>query len=164
MPRRSYNTSNSNDISSLTEEEIEEIHEAFNLFDTENSGTVDPKEIKCAMQSLGLDTKNPLVFQIISDIEKSGSSSINFNDFLQFITSRLGNRNSKEGIQKIFNLFDDDKTGSISFKNIKRVAKELGENISDQELRDMINKADSNGDGELSFDDFYNIMTRKVFS
>lgn len=75
-----------------------------------------------------------------------------------------GNRNSKEGIQKIFNLFDDDKTGSISFKNIKRVAKELGENISDQELRDMINKADSNGDGELSFDDFYNIMTRKVFS
>ena len=37
----------------LTEDEIEEIKEAFNLFDTDGSGTIDPKELKAAMESLG---------------------------------------------------------------------------------------------------------------
>ena len=37
----------------LTEDEVEEIREAFNLFDTDGSGTIDPKELKAAMESLG---------------------------------------------------------------------------------------------------------------
>lgn len=37
----------------LTEDEIEEIREAFNLFDTDGSGAIDPKELRAAMQSLG---------------------------------------------------------------------------------------------------------------
>ena len=45
----------------LTEDEIDEIREAFNLFDTDGSGTIDPKELKAAMQSLGFDSKNPTV-------------------------------------------------------------------------------------------------------
>lgn len=48
-------------------------------------------------------------------------------------------------------------------KNLKRVAKELGETMSEDELREMLERADSNGDGEISFEDFYAIMTKKTF-
>jgi len=43
----------------LTEDEIEEIKEAFDLFDTDGSGTIDPRELKTAMQSLGFEAKKP---------------------------------------------------------------------------------------------------------
>lgn len=44
-------------------------------------------------------------------------------------------KDEKEEILKAFKLFDDDDTGSISLNNIKRVAKELGENLTDDELQ-----------------------------
>ena len=148
----------------LTEDEVEEIREAFNLFDTDGAGAIDPKELKAAMQSLNFEQKNPTIFQMIAELEKEHSGPIDFETFLDGITSKLGDKESRPGVQKIFNLFDVDKKGTVSFKDLKRVSKELGETMSDEEIREMIERADSNGDGEISFDDFYLIMTKKTFA
>jgi len=145
----------------LTEDEIEEIREAFNLFDTDNSGTIDPKELKAAMQSLGFEQKNPTIYQMIADLEQEGNA-IDFETFLNAITAKLGDKETKGGIKKIFELFDDDGTGNININNLKRVAKELGETMTQDELKEMLERAASNGD-EISFEDFYNIMTKKAF-
>ena len=48
--------------SELTEEQKQEIKEAFDLFDTDGSGTIDPKELRAAMQSLGFEAKNQTIF------------------------------------------------------------------------------------------------------
>ncbi len=36
--------------------------------------------------------------------------------------------------------------------------------MDDSELQEMIERADTDGDGLVSFDDFYNIMTKKTFA
>lgn len=113
----------------MTEDEIEEIREAFNLFDTEGSGKIDPRELKAAMQSLGFEAKNPTIYHMIADLENEGRE-IEFDDFLNAITSKLGDKESRDGIGKIFDLFDDDNTHSINLKNLSRVAKELGETMT----------------------------------
>lgn len=61
----------------LTADEVEEIREAFNLFDTDGSGTIDPNELKAAMQSLGFDKKNPSIYNMVADLsaKSKGTSS-----------------------------------------------------------------------------------------
>eukprot|EP00500_Bicosoecida_sp_ms1_P000410 CAMPEP_0203809062 /NCGR_PEP_ID=MMETSP0115-20131106/2023_1 /ASSEMBLY_ACC=CAM_ASM_000227 /TAXON_ID=33651 /ORGANISM="Bicosoecid sp, Strain ms1" /LENGTH=216 /DNA_ID=CAMNT_0050717775 /DNA_START=21 /DNA_END=672 /DNA_ORIENTATION=+ len=148
----------------LSEEEIEEIKEAFNLFDTDGSGTIDPKELKAAMQSLGFEAKNATIYQMIGDIDKDGSGSIDFEEFLDMMTAKMSDKDSRADIMKVFNLFDDDQTGKITLRNLKRVAKELGETMTEAELVEMIERADTDQDGEISPDEFYVIMTKKTFS
>ena len=67
-------------------------------------------------------------------------------------------KDSREEILKAFRLFDDDETGKITFRNLKRVAKELGENMTDEELQEMIDEADRDGDGEIDESEFLRIM------
>lgn len=145
----------------LTEDEIEEIREAFNLFDTDGSGTIDPRELRAAMQSLGFESKNPTIYSMIADLDRLGSS-IDFDQFLDAITEKLGDKETRNGIEKIFELFDDDRSGSINLNNLRRVAKELGETMSVDELNEMLERAASNGN-EITREDFYTIMTKRAF-
>merc|ERR1712216_645005 len=136
--RKAGGRAKSKDQSGLTEEQKQEIREAFDLFDTDGSGTIDAKELKVAMRALGFEPKNEEIKKMIADIDKDGSGTIDFEEFLQMMTTKMGERDSREEIMKAFRLFDDDETGKISFKNLKRVAKELGENMTDEELQEMI--------------------------
>uniref|UniRef100_A0A452HWA2 EF-hand domain-containing protein n=1 Tax=Gopherus agassizii TaxID=38772 RepID=A0A452HWA2_9SAUR len=131
----------------LTELQKQEIREAFDLFDTDGSGSIDVKELKVAMRALGFEPKKEEVKKMIADIDKEGSGTIDFEDFLAMMTQKMNEKDSKEEILKAFRLFDDDGTGKISFKNLKRVAKELGENLTDEELQvnsDLCNNFPSN--------------------
>ena len=76
------------------------------------------------------------------------------------MTAKMSDKDSKADIQKVFNLFDEDKTGKITLKNLKRVAKELGENMTAEELMEMIDEADRAGDGEINEEEFLRIMKK----
>lgn len=111
---------------------------------------IDIKELKVAIRALGFEPKKEEIKKMIADIDKDGSGKLSFADFLSLMTIKMAEKDTKEEILKAFRLFDDDETGTISFKNLKRVAKELGENLTDEELQEMIEEADRDGDGEVN--------------
>lgn len=80
-------------------------------------------ELKAAMTSLGFESKNQTIYQMIADLDADGSGQIDFEEFLELMTARVSDKDTRENIRKIFNLFDDEKTGFISIKNLRRVAK-----------------------------------------
>ncbi|XP_063223837.1 uncharacterized protein LOC134531815 isoform X2 [Bacillus rossius redtenbacheri] len=144
----------------LTEEQKADIEEAFNLFDTEGKGKIETKELKVAMRALGFEPKKEEIKAIIAEVDKNNSGMLSKEDFLSLMSDKMADKDSKEEILKAFRLFDDDETGKISFKNLKRVAKELGENLTDEELQEMIDEADKDGDGEINQDEFLRIMKK----
>jgi Ca2+-binding EF-hand superfamily protein len=102
------------------------------------------------MTSLGFESKNGAVFQMLVDLDADGSGAIDFGEWLSLMTKKVNDRDSRANINKIFSLYDDEKTGYISAKNLRRVADELGENIPDWELDELIKRADVDQDGLVS--------------
>ena len=144
----------------MSDEQKTDIREAFDLFDTEGVGKIDTKELKVAIRALGFEPKKEEIKKMIADIDPEGTGKLSFEEFLQLMSVKMAEKDSKEEILKAFRLFDDDDTGKISFKNLKRVAKELGENLTDEELQEMIDEADTDGDGEVGEEEFINILKK----
>lgn len=65
----------------LTDEQKQEIKEAFELFDTDKDGCVDYHELRVAMRALGFDLKKAEVLKILRDYDKSGHNLMEFEDF-----------------------------------------------------------------------------------
>ena len=99
---------------------------------------------------------------MIADLDTDGNGTIDFAEWFTLMTKRVNDKDSRANINKIFALFDDEKTGFISAKNLRRIAKELGENISNEEIDELIHRADIDQDGLVSEEEFYTIVTRKI--
>ena len=61
-------------------------------------------------------------------------------------------------IRKAFKHFDPEDRGKISYRNLKQIARDLGERLTDEELRAMIDEFDEDQDGEINEDEFINMM------
>ena len=142
----------------LNEEQTKEIKDAFDLFDIDGSGKIDPREIVFSLHSIGFTNSREEIKKIVKELEKIKKGYIDFNDFLKIVNKTMINRDPHEELEKAFQRYDDDMTGKISFRNLKRVSLELGEQLTDAELKEMIKIADLDQDGEIGVDDFHNIM------
>ncbi len=101
---------------------------------------------------------------MIADLDsEENSKGITFEQYLAVITTKLGNQETRGGINSLFDLFDDEKTGTINLRNMKRVTRDLGENPTLDELKEILARIASNRE-EITRDDFYNIMTKKTFA
>ena len=158
--RKRGETTTASAIRELTEDQRQEIREAFDLFDSDGSGAIDAKELKVAMRALGFEPSKQEIRNMIAEADTDGSGMIDFQEFEKLMTVKLGQRDAHEEMLKAFRLFDDDESGYITFKNLKRIALELGESISDEELQEMIDEADRSGQGKVSQDDFCRIMKK----
>jgi len=99
---------------------------------------------------------------MIADLDTDGSGTIDFGEWLTLMTKRVNDKDSRANVNKIFALYDDERTGFISAKNMRRIAQELGDNISNEEIDELIQRADLDQDGLVSEEEFYQIVTRKI--
>ena len=135
------------------------------LAERSDGQAIDYHELKVAMRALGFDLKKAEVLKILRDHDK-GHGLMGFDDFSKIsalrccgpaelaVTERILARDPLDEVRRAFRLFDDDGSGKISLRNLRRVAKELGETLDDEELQAMIDEFDLDQDGEISEAEF----------
>lgn len=148
----------------VSKDDIKEIKMAFDLLDNDKSGSIDPNELKAAFDSLGLDVKDKVLYQILSELDKDNSGLIEFGEFFALCTAKRVNINSREEIEKTFDFFDHNGNGKITLQELRLIADYLGEIMSDDDLGSMFRKADSDNDGFVTKEDFYTIVYGQTYS
>ncbi|TPX70558.1 hypothetical protein SpCBS45565_g01699 [Spizellomyces sp. 'palustris'] len=171
----------------LNEEQTREIKEAFDLFDEDGSGEISGKEWRVAMRALGFEPSNDEVKRMLNEMDDNGSGTIDFEEFLGLMERRMADKYAREEMRKVFELFTKPdlsiqrsrntartsplRTGTsvakhpnqrISASDIRRVANLVGERLTEDEIKEMLEEADRDGDGEVTEDDFIRVMRKTV--
>lgn len=140
----------------LSEEQEDEIREVFDLFDVQENNTVARKELKLMMRALGVEARK----ETLARLQVGRTGALEFEEFLALMTQILNEKEIQEEMMKVFNLFDADGSGKITFANLKAVAERLSENVTDDELHEMIKEADLDKDGAVNATEFVRIMKK----
>ncbi|QIW98803.1 hypothetical protein AMS68_004321 [Peltaster fructicola] len=184
QPQQAYNTStqpqharhaperlDTTALEGLTDEQREEINEAFALFDLDKDHRIDYHEMKVALKALGFELSKPDLANIMQTYGTSangkptpvptftGPSRLVLSQaaFQAEAARRIADRDPVEEINRAFELFDQDGKGRIEYDDLKRVAQELGEGLQEEELRAMIEEFDIRGEGGISREEFLGI-------
>lgn len=143
----------------LTEDQRQEIKQAFTVFDSNSDGKLDYHELKVAMKALGFDAKKSEVLDLLRTYDPQNKRLITYDDFFQVMKTKILQRDPEEELRRAFDLFDVNHTGKITFADLKRVAHEIGENLRDDELQAMIDVFDLDEDGAISLEEFINLCS-----
>ncbi|KAJ7310359.1 hypothetical protein JRQ81_007269 [Phrynocephalus forsythii] len=144
----------------LSTTQKQEMREAFDLLDAEGTGTINVKDLKVSIRALGFEPTKGELRRIVADVDKEGSGKIGFDAFYSVMTQKMSEADPNEEILKAFKLFEDQESGKVSFENLKRIAQEIGEQLTDEELQEMIDEADLDGDGAVNEQEFLKIIKR----
>jgi len=136
----------------------QEIRKAFEVFDADGTGEVDYYELKGAMRALGLPVKKAEVLAAMRDQGCLESGRVDFHAFAAILRQKFEEQDPLDAMLQSFRLFDTEGCGRISFRDLKRVAQDVGEELVDCELRCMIDSFDRNGDREIDEEEFVRIF------
>jgi len=142
----------------VSKEQRAEIREAFDIFDSERTGRMDYHELKVAVRAMGFEIKKQEALELMSRYDREETGYIGFEAFEEIMCQRYSAQDPLDEIRKSFELFDEDKTQKITFRNLRRIARDLGEKLTDDELRGMIDEFDQDQDGAINEEEFMNIM------
>jgi len=143
----------------LTDDQLTEIQDSFDLFAKEGVGTIDAEELLVVMRALGHEPRKEDLKRLVNDSDKNNTGQLDFDGYLNIILNKLAERPSQPDLEKAFRLFDHQGKKTVDTADLRRIADQIGEQIEDDEIADMVYHADTSGTGQVSPQDFFKIVT-----
>jgi len=143
----------------LSESQRHDLTKAFSLFDYDKDGVISNDDMCIVLKSLGHKITDHELEELIKSIDRNGDGKIELAEFLDIMGAKQQNVKALEEEVKIaFDFFDLDGNGYISMMELKQVASELGEELTESEIDEMIREADADGDGQVDYHEFLRMM------
>mgnify|MGYP002524485207 CR=1 FL=1 len=144
----------------FSKEELYSIEKAFKLF-ADRNGMINLNNMVIAMKELKFDENEPVIYDLMAELESENPGSLSYDDFVDRLTEKLQDRESQKATERVFDLFVEDPKGTVTFEVLKKVAVETGDNTSDEDLQRLIKSGASNGN-DIPYDEFHSIMVKDI--
>ncbi len=135
----------------LTEDQIKEFKEGFDLFDKDGDGLIALNELGTIMRALAVNPTEAELQEMMNELEEVNNPTIDFPEFIGFMARKLRIVSPKEELLEAFKIFDRDGSGMVTFEEFKVVARSFGEKeqLTEEEIQEMIREADVDSDSGL---------------
>ena len=147
----------------LSRKELGAVKKMFRLFQ-DREGTIDPHEVIISMQTLRLNEKSPIIYELFEEFDtpENSKNRLDYEQFVDLLSEKLSDKDSQKAIERFYEAFlsNTDKD-TIDFEVIKKVAKDVGDDITDEQIRALLERCSQNGK-DMTFEEFYEVMTKKV--
>ena len=143
-----------------SKEELHSIEKAFKLF-ADRNGIVHLNNMVIAMKELKLDETEPVIYDLMAELEAETKQGITYDDFVQLLTAKLQDRESQKSTERVYELFVEDPNGTLNYEVLKKVANQVGDQTPDEDLQRLIKNGSSNGT-DIPYDEFHSIMTKDI--
>ena len=147
----------------LTRKELGAVKKMFRLFQ-DRDGTIDPHEVIISMQTLKLNEKSPIIYELFEEFDtpENSKNRLDYEEFVDLLSQKLSDKESQKAIERFYEAFlANSNKETIDFDVIKQVAQDVGDDITDEQIRKMLERCSQNGK-EMTFEEFYDVMTKKV--
>ena len=132
----------------------------FENFDADHDGTISAKELGTVMRQLGHNPSDAELKAMVREVDQDNDGEINFEEFLGMMARQMNTDSDRDEIREAFAIFDKNGDGSIDSKELQTVMESLGEKLTEMDIKTMMDGADTDRDGKISFEEFAAMMRK----
>ncbi|GAB2223986.1 hypothetical protein Droror1_Dr00004731 [Drosera rotundifolia] len=160
--------SNSSSFKSLSRSRQDEHKEVFDHFDANKDGKISAFELRAFFGSIGEHMSHEDAQGVIDDLDSDGDGMLGFHDFSRLMSGKIGvgmgddygRDDGDDDLKMVFQMFEEEKgSGRITPKGLQRMLERLGDSKSYYDCVAMIQNYDTDGNGELDFHEFHQMMS-----
>ena len=147
-------------IDKLTDAQLDEFREAFNMFDKDGSGSIDVSELNDLMISVGQTCTEEELKEMVKAADSDGTGDIDFLEFAVLMAHKMTDENKDDTLKKAFSVFDASGDGFISAQEMRKIMFKLGEDLEQEDVEAVMEEVDVDGDGQINYQEFAKILAR----
>ncbi|XP_034236966.1 calmodulin-like [Thrips palmi] len=150
----------------VSKAQMKEFREAFSLFDKDGDGSITQEELGRVMRSLGQFAREEELHDMLREVDIDGDGCFSFEEFVEIVSNMGANSSDsapsadqeEKELRDAFRVFDKHNRGYIVASDLRAVLQCLGEDLSEEEIEDMIKEVDVDGDGRIDFYEFVHAL------
>ena len=146
-------------MNKFLQENSEELKDAFSIFDRKGTGFIALSNLGLASRTLGFNTTEAVLDDLVNDVDIDGSGIIDFIEFIEMM-NYLWTREVDSTVRNIFEVFDLNDSGTIDSEEFQLMMTSFGhEDFTEEDSLEMISLADTDGSGQIDIEEFAQMLS-----
>mmetsp|Transcript_29922 Transcript_29922/g.88973 ORF Transcript_29922/g.88973 Transcript_29922/m.88973 type:complete len:112 (-) Transcript_29922:688-1023(-) len=110
------------------------------------------------MKKMGQTLTERELLEVFNEVDADKNGEIDFDEFTIMMQSTAGDRGERQELVDAFAVFDEDGSGSTSKAEVKEIMEKFGQKLTEAELTQVMKEVDTDGDGQIDFEEFCQMM------
>ncbi|XP_060072009.1 troponin C [Ylistrum balloti] len=141
-----------------TEKQVLDAKQAFTNFDKKKEGTVSCKDLGSIFKSLGLVMKDDKIKDWSDEMDEEATGRLNCDQWMELFVRKLKEDLDERELKEAFRVLDKEKKGVIKVDVLRWILSSLGDELTEDEIENMIAETDTDGSGTVDYEEFKALM------